>query len=280
MTSIRRVASGSEAADWQWDRWHACLLSLGLWPSVVLLVFVAWVLAALITVTVIGVLGQGSWRLGLLIATVCVGVSAPPVIYAILQLVFRLEQLRQRLQTLAITDDLTGCYNRRHFWERSEQEWARAHRHGLPLAVLLIDVDDFKRINDAHGHHAGDLMLQTLARACDASLRSTDVLARYGGEELAVLLPQTSLSGALAMAERIRAALQHVRIDWQGQQVGATVSIGVAAMHASHADLKAMIHDADVALYEAKRAGRNRVHGAAQTQCAPAMAQSAAVGTL
>lgn len=280
MTSTRHVASGIEAADWQWDRWHGYLLSLGLWPSVALLVFVAWVLAALITVAVIGLLGQGSWRLGLFIATVCVGVSAPPVVYAILRLVFRLERLRQRLQVLAITDDLTGCYNRRHFWERSEQEWARAQRHGLPLAVLLIDVDDFKRINDAYGHHAGDLMLQALARACDASLRSTDVLARYGGEELAVLLPQTGLSGALAMAERVRVALQQVRIDWQGQRVGATVSVGVAAMHASHADLKAMIHDADVALYEAKRAGRNRVHGAGVPEPARALAQSAAIGTL
>ncbi|WP_019559550.1 GGDEF domain-containing protein [Caldimonas manganoxidans] len=280
MTSPRHEASGSEAADWQWDRWHRVLLSWGLWPSVAVLVSLAWLLAALITVAVIGLLGQGSWRLGLVIATACVWVSAPPMVYVILRQVFRLEQLRQRLQALAVTDDLTGCYNRRYFWDRIEQEWARAHRHGLPLAVLLIDVDDFKRINDAHGHHAGDLMLQALVRACGASLRSTDVLARYGGEELAVLLPQTNLSGALAMAERIRAALQQVRIDWQGQSVGATVSVGVAALHDSHANVQAMVHDADVALYEAKRAGRNRVHGAPMPGACAALTQSAAIGTL
>lgn len=254
------------------DRLRRVVLALGLPRATAALVMFVWVVSLAITFVVIRLAGQGSLGLGMVIASACVLLLGPVVGYGVLRLIFQLEASRQRIAELAVTDELTGCYNRRHFMERAELEWLRSRRHQMPLALILLDADDFKQVNDTHGHQCGDHLLREMALQCRASLRGTDVLARFGGEELIVLLPQTDLAGALAIAERIRHQVQALAVQWQGQAVTATVSLGVAALHASHASVDALIRDADQALYEAKRAGRNRVRGAPVQELLPELA--------
>jgi diguanylate cyclase (GGDEF)-like protein len=144
----------------------------------------------------------------------------------------------------------------------AEREWSRSRRYEMSGALLLIDADHFKLVNDRHGHQAGDALLREIAHAAARSLRQPDLLARFGGEELVVLLPHTDPLGALDVAERIRERVAALRVEWQGEWLTTTVSIGVAAIGSGHASLDAWIHDADTALYAAKEAGRNCVRAA------------------
>lgn len=173
-----------------------------------------------------------------------------------------LRQLGSRLTVLSTRDDLTGVLNRRHFMLLAEREWARCRRYEADGAVLLIDADHFRRINDQHGHEAGDALLREIVRVAGAQLRQADVLARSDGEALVVLLPQTDPLGALDVAERIREHVAALRLEWQDASVFTTVSIGVASMGASHVSLEALLLDAENALGAAKTAGRNCVRAA------------------
>ena len=171
-----------------------------------------------------------------------------------------LAQANQKLERIARTDSLTGLANRRDFEERGGLEVERARRNGTALSAMVLDVDHFKRINDTYGHPIGDLVLQSLSRCAGDALRKNDLLARCGGEEFHVLLPDAKLVDALDAAERLRLALSqcHVPID-QHSSVAFTVSIGVAQMDAATGDLETTIQLADKALYLAKTSGRNRV---------------------
>ena len=163
-------------------------------------------------------------------------------------------QLYREQEESSLTDELTGLPNRRYLAQRFLQETTRARRHQKALAVMMLDIDHFKQINDAHGHLAGDAVLADLGSAIRGAIRQSDVCARYGGEEFAALLTETGLDGALVLAERLRGTIERSRMG--GREI--TVSIGVAAT--SEADqLTALIDYADRALYEAKETGRNRV---------------------
>jgi len=140
-----------------------------------------------------------------------------------------------------------------------QREWERARRYDMEAAMLLIDADHFRHVNDTHGHLCGDALLRAIAEAVAGSLRQTDVLARFGGEELIVFLPHTDPLGALDVAERIRERVQALKVDWKGNTVSTTVSVGVAPMRAELPSLDWMIHEADTALYAAKSDGRNCV---------------------
>lgn len=165
-----------------------------------------------------------------------------------------------QLEELAILDELTGLYNRRYVLQRLGEEVLRARRYRLPLSCLMLDLDHFKRVNDTHGHLAGDAVLRQLGATLRLSVRSTDVVGRYGGEEFLVLLPQTPLSGARTLAERIRWVVEQTVFDAGGVRVRCTVSIGVAtAPQGEPPDLDRLVGAADEALYLAKRRGRNRV---------------------
>ena len=170
----------------------------------------------------------------------------------------RAHRLSERLRTLANTDMLTGCHSRRHFFELAEQALADAHRKRRPLAVAMLDMDHFKRVNDTHGHDAGDALLKQLVATCQASLRSSDVLGRLGGEEFAALLPETDLETAREVAERLRQAVAATTLDWNDTTLRPTVSVGVAAL-VPEMDLDHLLQAADAALYQAKGAGRNRI---------------------
>ena len=159
-------------------------------------------------------------------------------------------------------DALTGAYTQQHFVAAADREWSRIRRHGEDAALLMIDVDHFKPLNDAHGAACGDAMLVEITRLASTTLRPYDLLARFSGGVLVVYLPHTDPLGALDVAERIRERVAGLALSWQGARVKATVSVGVAGIGASHGGLDSVIADAGNALREAKSAGRNCVRAA------------------
>jgi diguanylate cyclase (GGDEF)-like protein len=171
--------------------------------------------------------------------------------------------LADRLERLARTDSLTGVNNRRHLLVIAERETARARRYARPLSVMLIDVDHFKQVNDSQGHAAGDEVLVQLTRTMTATLRSTDSLGRLGGEEFAILLPETDEAAAIAAGERIRARVAEMVVGTRAGAVHTTVSIGVAALDRSDRSFSELLSRTDEALYRAKACGRNLVVAAA-----------------
>ncbi len=175
----------------------------------------------------------------------------------------RQRKLTRVLELQAHTDALTGLANRRRFIEIAEAELVRSRRYDAPLSLLMLDIDHFKEVNDAHGHRAGDRVLQQLARTCLEVLRNVDVVGRVGGEEFAILLPETAMPGAVDVAERLREAVEMAKVAREeGVPLRITVSIGVATL-AGLENLDTLMSQADYALYDAKHRGRNRVraHG-------------------
>jgi len=154
---------------------------------------------------------------------------------------------------------LTRIYNRRAFFDKARQEVARTVRYRKKLAVLMLDIDHFKAINDNYGHQGGDEILQIFAEVAGKPLRASDFMGRVGGEEFAIVLPETDLQRALKIAERIRSRVAEIEIPIGQQQVQTTVSIGVAELAFAEKDLQAALNRADQALYRAKEQGRNRV---------------------
>jgi diguanylate cyclase (GGDEF)-like protein len=186
--------------------------------------------------------------------------------YLIGQAVVSIENvdLHEAVQQQAVTDELTGLVNVRRFQEQLDQEIERSGRFGTPLSLVMIDIDNFKSVNDTYGHQQGDLVLIEVARTLRRLSRDVDVPARYGGEEMAVILPQTDLPGAEQQAERMRAAIEGMqihRLDGRGT-LPITASFGVASFPGEGREKGALIGAADAALYRAKRAGKNRVERA------------------
>ena len=172
----------------------------------------------------------------------------------------RVRDYNVRLQQLASHDPLTGVMNARAYYAACNQHIALSQRQGQPFAVLFVDLDHFKSVNDTHGHAAGDEVLRTVATTLRQKLRSTDLLGRIGGEEFCAFLPATALEGACRLAEDLRLAVQacqpQITFD---QRLTITASIGVAASTGQETSLQALQHQADEAMYQAKKGGRNRV---------------------
>ena len=181
-------------------------------------------------------------------------------------------RMTRRLQAASLQDSLTGLPNRRVIEARLKHEWRRWARHAAPFTVLAVDLDHFKQVNDTHGHLAGDEMLVQVGQRLLAGVREVDTVARTGGEEFLLLLPDTDAAAALAAAERVRACVGDEPLRVRGQSLRMTTCVGVAQVVDGDADVAAVLARADAALYRAKAAGRNRVCGvdAAQAEGAPA----------
>ena len=182
------------------------------------------------------------------------------------------EVFQRQMYESALRDGLTKVFNKKYFTDYLEKEFAFADRHGGPLALIFIDIDFFKKINDSNGHQAGDFVLAELSQMMTLLLRTEDVLARFGGEEFTVLCRGSDLAGARVVAERLRRAVSDRKFTFGGKDIPVTISLGIVAIPESGiTDHNAFLAAADRALYEAKRSGRNRVcvHGTEQTPPEP-----------
>lgn len=190
------------------------------------------------------------------------------------------EQVRRlrELYDAAVHDHLTGLYNRRFFEQRLLAEVAYAARHHAALSLIMFDVDRFKQVNDTQGHAAGDFALKAIASVLQRGVRTEDVVARYGGEELAVVARGSGLDGAVALGERLRMRVEELSLEHENRSLRVTVSAGVATLADSHGGARDLIRAADAALFEAKERGRNRVVAASSEMSLVRTGEMEAVG--
>jgi diguanylate cyclase (GGDEF)-like protein len=212
-----------------------------------------------------GLLGIGGPAIAILIWFL---VAAMGVAFALARILTR---LHDRVAAQAVTDPLTGLWNRRHMAETLEREVARALRFGHPISLIILDVDDFKKINDRQGHLQGDIVLEHVADVVREAIRSIDVAARYGGDELALILLETDREGATVLAERLREQVRDTEVPRRDDgTMSVTLSVGVATIPDSAGDLESLVDSADRALLRAKRAGKNQIRTAPATRRAKA----------
>jgi diguanylate cyclase (GGDEF)-like protein/PAS domain S-box-containing protein len=183
----------------------------------------------------------------------------PVIVVGIAEDITGKKQLETELQRLATTDALTQSSNRRHFFECANLEFEKARLQGSPLAFLLLDIDDFKVINDTYGHPEGDLVLQRIAESGRAALRRGDLFGRIGGEEFAAVFPGCAPDMAMQVAERLQREIQRLSFNHEGQTFGITVSQGLTSLTDDDQTLDSLFARADAAMYKAKRQGKNRV---------------------
>ncbi len=170
------------------------------------------------------------------------------------------KQMEAHLKSIASTDALTGVGNRRYFLEKGKKEYMRSKRYSEPLALVMMDIDKFKNINDTYGHDIGDIALKALAKICVDTLRTADLFARLGGEEFAAILPCTDIDGAVLLAERLRVCIEAMVTPSPKGDIRFTISMGVTQMLGSEdEDIEIMLNRSDSGLYQAKEGGRNRV---------------------
>jgi diguanylate cyclase (GGDEF)-like protein/PAS domain S-box-containing protein len=182
-----------------------------------------------------------------------------PAIFVAVVDVTEQKELERRLEVMAMTDDLTGLNNRRYFTRKGTEEFRRARRYTSALSVIMLDVDRFKSINDTYGHAAGDYVLKELAILIRQNLRDVDIPGRLGGEEFAILLPNTNHQSTLILAERLRQNIATHLFEINDQSIPSTASMGVASLNEDSVNLEELLNQADAALYRAKLQGRNRV---------------------
>jgi diguanylate cyclase (GGDEF)-like protein len=206
-------------------------------------------------------------KITLLLPIVTPVIIAPPVAAFFHFLIKSLVGMRAKLsiqaeafEKLASVDALTNVANRRFWIQLAEQEIARTRRYNRPLSIIMLDLDHFKSINDSFGHHVGDIVLQRLCEVCSKFLREVDVIGRIGGEEFAILMPETEGGHALDATERLRQAIEEMEMHIEkGKTLRFTASFGVTALVETDTDIDKILIRADRALYQAKHAGRNRV---------------------
>jgi len=177
----------------------------------------------------------------------------------IIKYAIKRKKMDEKLENLALTDPLTGLYNRRYFFERGWNEYVRARRYQHHLAVIMLDLDFFKQINDKYGHACGDMVLMKVAKLFSQTLRDVDLVARFGGEEFIILIPETDKGGVDFVAQRIRQEIYDTPMEHNGKNFNITASLGIALIEDVVGDFETMINQADIALYYAKENGRNRV---------------------
>lgn len=203
--------------------------------------------------------GGGSLGDGLVIAVLAPAVIAPVMSIWMLRLLSELDQAEQKLQILSHTDELTQTYNRRYFMQFGEQEFKRAQRYGEAFSIALLDLDNFKEINDSRGHLVGDDVLRRFCYLLKQEIRQTDIFARYGGDEFVFLFPQTNRQQAQTWAERLYEKYAFAPLAFEGTTVHISFSIGMATFDSTINDLDDLLKKADDALYRAKGSGGNKL---------------------
>lgn len=193
------------------------------------------------------------------IAAITLDYAEGPAVLVALNDISQRKELEEELFHQASTDALTNISNRRYFLTQADADLRRARRYSRTMTLLMCDIDHFKHVNDQYGHAAGDTVLQQVVKASLESLRDSDMMGRLGGEEFAILLPETDLAAALEVAERLRAHVAEQPIDIGKDIIHCTLSIGVAQLHASDSDIDSLLQRADDAMYIAKNNGRNRI---------------------
>lgn len=170
---------------------------------------------------------------------------------------FMIGKREQTMTDLALSDSLTGLYNKRYFQNRLDQEFERFQRYGTPMSLVQVDLDHFKYVNDTWGHQAGDIVLKQVANAVQSNLRTGEIAARVGGEELCIIVCNSKADAAFQLAERIRRAIKDMEIDWQGEKIQVSASFGIADAEPDILTKWQLYERADQALYQAKEHGRN-----------------------
>ena len=170
-----------------------------------------------------------------------------------------LQEAHQQARAAALEDELTGLHNRRAFYEFGGQLLRHAKRHASPLAMVMMDLDYFKQVNDTYGHDAGDEVLRQIARLLQNRVRESDIVARLGGEEFALLLPDTTMGEAIELTERMLEMLNELVIQHKGRSIRASASFGITRLIVGDQTLEDLMHRADRALYQSKDQGRGRV---------------------
>lgn len=235
-------------------------IKLGRVGICLLITFISVLLSVFITITTMKVLGRGDMMLGLYISILAPLLITPILTWNIAGLLLRIHKLEQEQRHLATYDALTRLRVRRVFFEQLELAMKQSKQANTELAVAYIDIDHFKKINDSYGHNTGDVVLQQFAATLKQHFRDSDVIGRVGGEEFAVFLPQTAKLDAAELLDQLRQKIQSTSVECSEQQISYTISCGVTNFkNAASTRLDELIHQADVALYQAKISGRNRV---------------------
>ncbi|MBI3545934.1 MAG: GGDEF domain-containing protein, partial [Gammaproteobacteria bacterium] len=232
-------------------------------PTACVLITLASILSSLAITYFISIqLGRPPGFVSLLIAIVAPSVIAPIFSYSLLSTIKKLALAERKLHKLSTIDDLTQVYNRRHILELAEAERVKALQQGYPLSLALLDIDLFKKVNDIHGHAAGDKVLQQFAALCQRHCRGIDHFARYGGDEFIIVMPKAGPEHAREFVSRLRQIIANSAVSINDVNIFSTVSIGVATLEASE-NLEALLLRTDRALFQAKYKGKNTVACAA-----------------
>ena len=235
------------------------ILKRGIVGSSLFITAISVLLSVVIAKFVATLLPDGAGEFNITIAIAVPLLITPPLSYIFMSLYFELEKVRKEVHALAITDELTRVFNRRYFMKLVKQELERAKRYQHTLSIIIFDIDNFKKINDNYGHLCGDAVLQKLTLACRVILRQCDTLARFGGEEFILLLPETDETSAQQVASRLRQLVAEHVVEYNGAQIQVTISIGVTTYDPTMDTLDDLLNRADQALYRAKRMGKNRL---------------------
>jgi diguanylate cyclase (GGDEF)-like protein len=228
---------------------------------ILIITLISIALSMLITYLVLELTNSSQKPTAMMISVLAPLIIAPLVSWHIVGLLFEIDQLEIKMHKLAMTDELTGLRNRHALFLLAEQRLDYAKRYQRIVSLLLIDVDYFKQINDKHGHLAGDEVLRHLAKLVKGFIRKSDIIGRLGGDEFLIMLPETDKQNALIYAEKLRRRIQQKTVAFNDSSIGMTVSIGVSTFE-SDADINRiedLLHQADTALYQAKRKGRNQI---------------------
>ena len=235
------------------------ILKQGVFKSALWITIISVLLSVAIA-KLVSILTPGdSVKFNFALAIIVPSLIAPPFGYIFMSLYFELEKVREEVHGLAITDELTRIFNRRHFMKLANHELERAKRYRHTLSIIIFDIDNFKSVNDNYGHLCGDAVLREISSTCQSILRQCDVFARFGGEEFILLLPETDSASVLKVTNRLCQLVANHVVEYKDAQIQVTISAGVTTFDPATDTLDNLLNRADQALYQAKRLGKNRL---------------------